>query len=115
MSYRFVADENIPSHVVRALRRTGYDVSTVSELFKPGIGNEELAESAAKIGRIVVTRDADFTRLRSSLAARVKVIYVKLKYRPTELEQHILTQMERCVDMIKNHNLIILDEKGCHD
>ena len=114
MPYRFVADENIPSHVVQALRRAGYDVSTVKELFKPGIRNEDLAESAVNIGRIVVTRDADFTRLSPSLATRVKVIYVKLIGGPKDMEQHIVTHMGRCVDMLKDHNLIILDEKGCH-
>jgi nucleoside-diphosphate-sugar epimerase len=41
---RFIADENILSHVVRKLRDAGHDVVTVAEAASAGIRNYELAE-----------------------------------------------------------------------
>jgi len=61
---RFIADENIPSRVIERLRDAGYDVVTVSEAAAPGIRNDELAEVSLRIGRVVLSRDADFTRLK---------------------------------------------------
>jgi hypothetical protein len=58
---RFIADENIPSRVIGRLPDAGHDVVTVDEAASAGIRNYEFAELSARIGRVVLTRDADFT------------------------------------------------------
>jgi len=76
--FKFLADENVPFQVVRVLRDAGYDVTTVGEVARPGIGNNELAELFIKLNVIILTQDADFTCLRRSLMKGLRVIYVGL-------------------------------------
>jgi len=45
---RFIADENIPSHVIRKLRDSGHDLVTVAEAASAAIRNYELAELWAR-------------------------------------------------------------------
>jgi hypothetical protein len=58
---RFYADEDVPYGVVEALRRLGHDVLTCEEA---GRGNQGIADAAvlgdaARMGRIMVTRNRD--------------------------------------------------------
>jgi len=62
---KFIADENIPTRVVRLLRGAGYDVITVAEALSAGVKNHELAELSLRMSRAILTRDADFTRLEN--------------------------------------------------
>ena len=57
---KFLANENIPSRVIRRLRDAGHDVVAVDEAASAGIRNYELAELSARIGRVLLSRDADF-------------------------------------------------------
>jgi hypothetical protein len=50
---KFLADENIPSLIVKKLRNTGYNVRTVPEIASAGIRNSELAETSIKTRRII--------------------------------------------------------------
>jgi predicted nuclease of predicted toxin-antitoxin system len=70
MKPEFIADENIPFSLIKALRELGYEVATVGETAYFGIKNNELAELSIRQGKIIMTRDADFTRLKRSLGAR---------------------------------------------
>jgi predicted nuclease of predicted toxin-antitoxin system len=111
---RFIADENIPSHVIRRLREIGHDVVTVAEAASAGIRNYELAELSARIGRILVTRDADFTTLKQSVRQRIKVIYVRGNGDPHQLADLISSTIGHCLKLLEEHNVVILDEDGCH-
>jgi len=44
MFLKFVADENVPFPVVKALREAGYEVAIVGEVAHPGMRNDELAK-----------------------------------------------------------------------
>ena len=57
---KFLANENIPSRVIRRLRDAGHDVVAVDEAASAGIRNYELAELSARIGRVLLSRDANF-------------------------------------------------------
>ena len=110
---KFVADENIPSLVVKRLREAGYDVKTVPEVASAGIRNFELAELSTKIGRVVLSRDADFTRLKRSLINHVKVIYIQLDGEPEQVAELVLKHIARCVGLLRRQNVVVLDQDGC--
>jgi predicted nuclease of predicted toxin-antitoxin system len=111
---RFIADENVPSGVIRRLRDAGHDVVTVSEAASAGIRNYELAELSARIGRVLLTRDADFTALRQSLRKKMKVIYIRGSGDPHQLADLVLSNIDHCLTLIKEHSVVMLDEDGCH-
>lgn len=111
---KLIADENIPSEVVRKLRSAGYDVLTVTDVVSAGTKNHELAELSLRIGRILLTRDADFTRLSRSIMNRLRVVYIAAHAGPSELAGLTLTHIERCVELLQTVNIVLLDEDGCH-
>lgn len=81
---KFLTDENVPFEVVEALRKAGYDVATVADAARAGIRNDKLAEISIRIKRTIITRDADFTRLKKKLAESVKVLYINLSEEPED-------------------------------
>ena len=114
MVFKFLADENVPFQVVRVLRDAGYNIVTVGEVARPGIGNNELAELSIKLNVIIIIRDADFTRLRRSLMKRLKVIYVRLSGDPNVIAKHVLGSITKCINILRKHNVVMIDEEGCH-
>jgi len=114
MFLKFIADENVPFLVVKALREAGYEVATVSEVAHPGMRNDELAKLSIQVGMIIITRDVDFTRLKSSLKRKVKVVYLRLSGDPNSIAQHVLTNIEECINILHDHGVVTLDEEGCH-
>ena len=59
---RFLADESCDFVVVRALRESGYDVLSVSEI-SPRAEDAGVIELAVKDKRILLTEDKDFGQL----------------------------------------------------
>jgi len=59
---RFLADEICDFVVVRALRESGYDVLSVSEI-SPRAEDSTVVELAVKDKRILLTEDKDFGQL----------------------------------------------------
>ncbi len=62
MTMRFLADESCDFDVVRALRRAGFDVFSISESI-PRAEDSEVIELALREKRILLTEDKDFGRL----------------------------------------------------
>jgi predicted nuclease of predicted toxin-antitoxin system len=91
---KFIADENIPSQVLKALREAGYDVAAVDEAAHSGMKNDELAKLSIKLKLIVITRDADFTHLSQSLTGKIKVVYIRLSGDPNSIAQQVLDNIE---------------------
>ena len=114
MTPRFMADENIPFRIVTGLRTAGYDVLSVKDVAHVGMRNNELAELSIRLDRIIITRDADFTRLTKPLLNRMKVIYVKLTGDPGEMARFVLDHVEDCLSILQRHNVVILDNVGSH-
>lgn len=111
---KLIADENIPTHVVRALRGAGYDVTTVAEALSAGIKNHELAELSVRTGRTILTRDADFTRLRRPLMQNLRVVYIQTSGEPARLADLVLKHLGNCLRLLETQNVVVLDENGCH-
>lgn len=77
---RLLANENIATSVVKALRDAGFDVLYARESMR-GAQDTEVLERAVTEGRVLVTHDKDFGDLavRQGLPATSGVILVRLK------------------------------------
>ena len=111
---KYLADENIPRQVVKRLQEAGYDIKTVSEVALTGIRNFELAELSVRLGRVLLSRDADFTRSKRSLMRRVKVIYVQLDGEPDFVANVVLKHINHGAKLLQRQNVVLLDQEGCH-
>jgi predicted nuclease of predicted toxin-antitoxin system len=76
---RFLADENLPAPVVRALRALGHDVAYASDTMRGATDREVLAAAQREL-RVLVTFDKDFGQLAfgSGVPARSGVILFRL-------------------------------------
>lgn len=62
---KILLDENVPVSIKEGLRRKGYDdVITIGESYS-GISDDEVIELATKEGRLLITQDNDFKKLKS--------------------------------------------------
>jgi len=111
---KFLADENIPFQVIQALREAGYESATLTEVAQPGIRNDELAELSIQLKRTLITRDADFTHMKQSLMRKIKVIYIKLSGDPNNIAQQVIDNIEHCISLLREHNVVIINQKGCY-
>jgi predicted nuclease of predicted toxin-antitoxin system len=59
-----------------------------------------------------LTRDADFTGLKSSLTRRIKVIYIQMNGDPSHLAEHVLAHIRDCLTLLERVNIAILDANG---
>lgn len=110
---KFIADENIPYQVVEVLRQAGYEVSTVVETTYLGMRNDELATLSIQLQRAVLTRDADFTHLGQALMRKIKAIYIRLSGDPNIMAMRVLDNIQRCIEILQDHNIVVLDETSC--
>ena len=76
--------------------------------------HDELAKLSIQLGMIILTRDADFTRLRQSLMRKIKVVYIRLSGDPNSVAQQVLNSIEGCINILQDHNVAMLDEEGPH-
>jgi predicted nuclease of predicted toxin-antitoxin system len=76
---QFLANENVPGPVVRALRKDGFDVLWVREEMKAAPDHEVLTRASAE-KRVVVTFDKDFGELafRFRLPAESGIVLFRL-------------------------------------
>ena len=89
---RFLADENIPMAVVKALRDAGIDTASVSEL-SPGASDMDVLASAQTDDRILLTFDTDFGDLvfnRGARASHGVVLFRMALSNPTDLASEIV-------------------------
>mgnify|MGYP001093530602 CR=1 FL=1 len=114
MKLRFIADENIPFRIIEELRKAGYDVLGVKDVAYAGIRNNELAEISIRLERVIITRDADFTRLTEPLVSMIKVIYMRITGDPSEIAQRVLENVKDCASIFQKHRVVMLDNEGCH-
>jgi predicted nuclease of predicted toxin-antitoxin system len=80
---RLLADENIPSETVRALRHAGHDVFAVAEA-APGTADPALLEQARSEGRVILTFDRDFGELAVRDPGRQPDGVVLLRFIPSD-------------------------------
>jgi len=76
---RFLADENVPGPVVRALRSLGHDVAYARESMR-GAVDRDVLDAARRERRVLVTCDKDFGQLafRHGLPSECGVVLFRL-------------------------------------
>jgi len=67
---RFLADENVESAVVEALRHLGHDILEVGEV-NPGIDDGAVVRLAAREKRVLITNDKDFGEITVRRGQRI--------------------------------------------
>ena len=88
----FLADENVPSPAVAALRGHGHDVLWIKEVM-PGAEDPVVLDLAQRERRVVVTADTDFGELafRSGLPAQCGIVLIRLDWTDPEADNHTIT------------------------
>jgi predicted nuclease of predicted toxin-antitoxin system len=96
---RLYLDENMSSAEAKSLRESGHDVFYVNELDRlKGISDAEHAENAQDDGRVLVTKDVDFGKLRHiDGIPSTGVVYIKPA---AEREGNLATRLP---EVIKAH------------
>ena len=100
---RFLADESCDFAVVRALRKAGHDVLTVTEI-SPGAEDTEVLKLALTEKRILITEDKDFGQLvfaQSKSSGGVMLLRYPFSAR-REFSQEVVKLLEQQGDKLGN-------------
>jgi predicted nuclease of predicted toxin-antitoxin system len=72
-------DENLPRSIAARLRALGFDAAAVVDLQARGAADSEVLRLAVAAGRVLVTRDLDFSDiLRFPLGSHCGIVVVRL-------------------------------------
>ena len=82
---QFLANENFPLPSIRLIRKTGYDITSITE-DSPGIEDTEVLNRATHEQRVVLTFDRDYGELiyRLQLPSPTGIIYFRFRPRTPE-------------------------------
>jgi predicted nuclease of predicted toxin-antitoxin system len=82
---RFLAKENFPLLVCRALSEQGFDIVSVTHVC-PGASDEDVLARASAEGRVVITFDKDYDTLvfRRKLPAPAGVVFLRIRPKSVE-------------------------------
>ena len=109
----FLLDENIPNSVYHKLREMGYDAIRLLDIAHRGMKNSHVAELATKEGRIVITFDPDFLKLKKELRKKVSVIIIDLKPRdPVIAAKLIEDYIRQCAQILKRRRKVRITSEG---
>jgi predicted nuclease of predicted toxin-antitoxin system len=108
---RFLADENIPSETVKALRGKGIDIVSILD-FAQGLEDERVLSIAYEESRILITFDRDFGELVFRRRARSHgVILLRFTPRsPEDLSMRIETLISVGISF-EDHFLVVTEDK----
>ena len=96
---KFLANENMPSAVVKAVRQVGHDLTWIAES-SPGIHDDVVLASALAEGRVLLTFDKDFGEMafRQGKTAACGVILFRPRLRsPSYLAQFVVAVLGQAV------------------
>jgi predicted nuclease of predicted toxin-antitoxin system len=109
---RWIANENVSSTVIRALRARGHDVLSVKESL-PGTADPDILARAQADERVVLTHDKDFGELafRFGLPAGSGVVLLRLSGTDAEGDnRRVLEVLESGVDWT-GHFAVVTDDR----
>jgi predicted nuclease of predicted toxin-antitoxin system len=109
---RFLADENFPGPVIRALRDRGHDVFSVRREMQ-GAADEQILNHANNDARIILTFDKDFGELafRLAMPARCGIILFRLSSeKPANDNARALAAIESMTEW-SGHFAVVTDDR----
>ena len=101
---KFLLDENVEHRIATFLTTVGYDVTTITNNYAPGMSDRAVLQQAVAEGRILITNDRDFGELIfKEQLPHSGVIYFRLPLDTTAAEktvqlQHLLTAHQADLD-----------------
>ena len=99
--FELVADENVPTPVVEALRSNGYEVHRAQEEYGQGTTDSEILEACAEEERVVLTNDNDFALLAEDTEHAGVVIYNDQDLRTREILRGVV-RIDNAYDSLEN-------------
>lgn len=110
---RFLLDENVPRSLSDLLKRRGFEVRLSTEVRGTGLKNSDLVNIAREAEEIVLTFDADFLSLRTSLRGLARIVYIDTHPRDPRKAKIMLEKwIDECVELLKQGNTVKLSETG---
>ncbi|HLC81017.1 MAG TPA: DUF5615 family PIN-like protein [Candidatus Nanoarchaeia archaeon] len=108
----FLADENIPSSLIKALRDDGHKVKDLKEERLIGISDKEVTELARKENLVVLTYDKDFLHFIQLHQPRVGIIVLRFKNpQPQRVIPQLLSFIKSSLSKRIENSLCILSEE----
>ena len=108
---RFLADENISSKVVNALRSKGIQIVSIKE-FASSLSDETVLETANAQNRILITFDTDFGELVFKRKLKAKgVILLKFVPKSSLHTLETITNLLATQTKIEDHFLIVKEKR----
>lgn len=108
----FLADENIPSSLVKALRDAGHKVKDLKEEHLFGIRDREVIALARKENLIILTYDKDFLHYIQLHQPKVGMIILKFKnQQPKKVIPVVLSFIKSPLSQKIENALCILSEE----
>jgi len=110
---RFLANENFPAPSTAVLRKAGYDVTSIQELYS-GISDDQVLEIAKKDLRVILTFDKDYGELifRGNLEDPPPVVFFRFRGKaPFEAGMMLLdtilsgTDIEHCFTVMERDGI----------
>lgn len=71
---RFLADENIPSALIRFIQSSGYDIRRVT----PSLSDIAVASDAKKEGRVIISLDKDFSNRLLFSPSELTIVWIRI-------------------------------------
>ena len=100
--FEIVADENVPTPVIEALRSNGYDVHRVQEEYGQGTNDSEVLRACAEEGYVILTNDNDFALLAEETEHAGVVIYNDQDLRAREILRGVV-RIDNAYNSLENH------------
>ncbi len=100
MSIKFLTDENISKSLVRALRKSGYDIKDIKEEKLFGISDIEVINTAKEENRVILTHDKHFGNLVNyPLQSHCGVVLIRYRDQSPE---YVIPRLIVLLDKLKN-------------
>lgn len=111
---RFLVDAHLPFRLVRLLRERGYDVLHTRELPRGNATpDDEINALSLREGRVVVTKDGDFTRSLVLQGVPYKLLLIATGNISNQaLERLFLEHLETICQLLEKYRLV---ELGRHE
>lgn len=95
---RFLVDAQLPPKLAEWLRQRGHDASHVRDLSLAAEQDSVIVASAAKTGSVIVTKDADFSHLATTVPG-CKVVWIRFG---NTTSRDLLRQLEPVFDEVES-------------